>query len=86
MAASFFIIMGLALWILLAFIPAILAKKKGYSFLLFLILSWFVSFLITLLVVLVLRNKNETAQDRADERAAQAALEREERQAMKGKS
>lgn len=85
MAASFFIVMGIALWIMLAPIPAILAKKKGYDFLLFLVLSWFLSFLPILLVVLVLKNKNETSQDRADERAAQAVLEREERQAMKGK-
>jgi uncharacterized sodium:solute symporter family permease YidK len=83
MAASFFIILGLAIWVSLAFVPAYLAKKKGYSFLLFLILSWFVSFFVTLLVVIVLKDKNMSAQDRADERAAESALERDEAKAVR---
>lgn len=54
---AFLIILGLILWIAFAFWPAVIAKNKGYSFFLFLILSWFVSFLITLVVVLVLPDK-----------------------------
>lgn len=55
---------GMILWVLLALWPAMLAKRKGYSFVLFLILSWFVSFIITLLVVLILKDKNEISADR----------------------
>lgn len=53
-----FIIIGVVLWVMLAFWPAILAKRKGYSFLLFLILSWGVSFFVTLIVVLILDDKS----------------------------
>jgi hypothetical protein len=57
-------LLGMILWVLLAFWPAMLAKRKGYSFILFLLLSWFVSFIITLLVVLILKDKNEISADR----------------------
>ena len=78
MHGSFFLILGIFLWILFAFWPAWLAKKKGYSFLLFLVLSWFVSFVVTLIVVMLLRDKNETAADRAASKAADEALAKEE--------
>lgn len=66
------------MWVLLAFWPAWLAKRKGYSFFLFLILSWFISFILTLIVVLFLKNKNESAADRAANQAADAALAKDE--------
>jgi uncharacterized sodium:solute symporter family permease YidK len=75
---SFYIILGLALWIALAFWPATLAKRKGYSFVLFLVLSWFVSFVITLIVVLFLKDKTMTAADRSADKAAEAVLEEED--------
>lgn len=75
---AFIIVLGITLHIFLAFWPATLAKNKGYSFLLFLVLSWFVSFLITLIVVLFLRDKNMSAADRAASKAAEAALQKEE--------
>jgi ABC-type Mn2+/Zn2+ transport system permease subunit len=75
---SFYIILGLVLWIALAFWPATMAKRKGYSFWLFLILSWVVSFVITLIVVIFLKDKNQTAEDRAADAAAEAELEKEE--------
>lgn len=78
---SFLIILGVALWIAFAFWPALLAKRKGYSFIVFLLLSWFVSFLITLVVVLFLKDKTVTAADRAADKAAEAALERDESRA-----
>jgi len=64
-----FVILGMVLWILLAFWPAMLAKRKGYSFILFLILSWFVSFIVTLIVVLILKDKNspQTIADQVQE-------------------
>lgn len=78
---SFLIILGIVLWIALAFWPALLAKRKGYSFLLFLLLSWFISFLITLVVVLFLKDKTITAAERAADKAAEAALQKEESRA-----
>lgn len=77
---DFLIVLGVFLWVMLAFWPAWLAKQKGYSFLLFLALSWLVSFVLTLVVVLILRDKNETAADRRADREAEAALEKEESQ------
>ncbi|HSX45655.1 MAG TPA: hypothetical protein VLG27_01460 [Candidatus Saccharimonadia bacterium] len=75
---SFFIILGIVLWVFIAFWPAFIAKNKGYSFILFLVLSWFVSFIITLIVVTLLKDKTMTKSDRAADRAAEAALEKEE--------
>lgn len=73
----FFAILGVFLWVVLAFLPAYLAKKKGYSFILFLVLSWFVSFLLTLVIVLFLKDKTMTAADRAADAAAEKALQKE---------
>lgn len=55
---GFYLVLGLFLWLLVALWPAYLAKKKGYSFILFLLLSWIVSFVATLIVVLLLKDKN----------------------------
>lgn len=73
MGWTFVIILGLVLWVLLAFAPAYLARKKGYNFWLFLIAAWFISFLLALIIVLLLPNKNDplTKEDRA---AVDAAL------------
>lgn len=76
---SFFIILGVVLWVAVAFWPALIARRKGYSFILFLILSWFVSFIITLLVVALLKDKTITEEDRAADRAAEAELAKEEK-------
>ena len=78
---SFFIVLGIALWILFAFWPALVAKSKGYSFFLFLILSWAVSFLVTLIVVLLLEDKTATASTRAADKAAEDALDKDESRA-----
>ena len=63
-------IIGIILWVLLGFWPAMLAKRKGYSFILFLILSWFVSFAITLLAVLFLKDKNKITADQTINKTA----------------
>lgn len=55
---SAIIILGLFLWFTVAIWPAYLAKKKGYSFLLFLLVSWAISWLFALIIVLVLEDKN----------------------------
>ncbi len=75
--SGFFIVLGIALWIALAFWPAVIAKRKGYSFILFLLLAWVVSWLITLIVVLFLHDKNETAQEKADDKAVDDILAKE---------
>lgn len=52
----FFFILGVFLWIMLALWPAFIARKKGYSFLLFFIISLFFWW-ITLFVTLFLKDK-----------------------------
>lgn len=78
---SFFIILGIVLWLVLAMWPAIIAKNKGYSFILFLILSWFVSFVITLIIAALLRDRTMTETERIADNSAEAALENEESRA-----
>ncbi len=75
---SFFIVLGLALWIILAFWPAVIARKKGYSFVLFLITALFLSWIISLVVVLLLKDKTETSEQRADDKAVDEILEKQE--------
>lgn len=77
----FFVILGTFLWIAIAFWPALIAKRKGYNFFLFLILSWLISFVIMLIIALLLRDKNETPEEREADAAAEAELEREENRA-----
>lgn len=54
---SAILVLGLFIWFTVALLPAYLAKQKGYSFLLFLLASWVVSWVLTLVVVLVLKDK-----------------------------
>jgi len=75
-----FFVLGAFLWIMFAFWPAYVAKKKGYSFVLFFIFSLF-TFVISLIVAYAMKDKNLTAQDIADDKAAEKILEREENQA-----
>ncbi len=47
----FFIILGTILWIALAFWPATIARRKGYSFILFFLISllfWWITLFVTL--------------------------------------
>lgn len=76
--SSFILILGIAVWVVVALWPAMIAKRKGYSFTLFLLIAILFSFLISLIIALLLKNKNETAQDRADEKAVNDELEKEE--------
>lgn len=69
-------LLGLILWVIVAFLPAILAHRKGYSFILFFLISlpfWW----ITLFVTLFLKDKTQTSADRAADKAADKDLERE---------
>lgn len=71
-------ILGIVAWICLALWPASIAKRKGYSFALFLLLGIFISFLLSLLIAVLLKDKTETAQDRADDEAVEKAMLKEE--------
>jgi hypothetical protein len=57
MGAIFFVLWTL-LWVLVAIWPATIASRKGYSFILFLLLSWLFTWLLMLIIALVLPNKN----------------------------
>ncbi len=70
-------LLGLILWIILAFWPAMVAHRKGYSFILFFLIS-LPLFWITLIAVYLIKDKNQTAADRVADQAAEKALEREE--------
>lgn len=74
----FFVILGIVAWIIFAFWPASIAKRKGYSFILFFLLSIFISWILTLILVLILTDKNMTDEERRADEAAEKALAREE--------
>lgn len=57
---SFYIILGLIIWVALAFWPAVIARRKGYSFALYFVVSLFFWW-ITLFVVLSLKDKPTAA-------------------------
>lgn len=73
-----FLILGLVIWALLAIWPAYVAKKRGYSFILFLLASLVVSWLLMLIVAYIIPDKTITAKDKADDLQAEKALAREE--------
>lgn len=81
MGISFLLILGVFLWVIGALWPSYMAKKKGYSFILFLLISWLISWLVALIIVLFLKDKNETPESRAANAAADAVLAKEENQA-----
>ncbi len=75
--SGFFIVLGIALWVILAFWPAVIAKRKGYSFALFLVIALIFSWLIALIISLLLKDKNETIQSKKDDKAVNAILDKE---------
>jgi ABC-type Mn2+/Zn2+ transport system permease subunit len=78
--SSFYIILGTVLWIMLAFWPAVIARRKGHSFAGFLILSLILSWLIGLIAALVVKDRTQTTESRANDKAVDAVLEKEENQ------
>jgi len=76
----FYVILGVVAWVCLAFWPASIAKKKGYNFALFFLASIIISWIITLIIAVTLKDKTMTAQDIADEKAVDKILEAEENQ------
>lgn len=55
----FFWTLGIIIWVFIALWPALLANKKGHSFFLFLIFSWFF-FPLALLSAFVVRDRRKT--------------------------
>lgn len=70
-------IIGIVAWIIIAFWPARWAQKKGYSFFLFLLLSWLISFVLTLIIIAFLKDKNKTPESRAADKAVDEIMEKE---------
>ena len=77
MGSSFYTVLGIVAWIAVALWPAMVAKNKGYSFILFYLLS-IPLFFVTLILAYTMKDKTMTAEDRADDRAAEKALDKEE--------
>jgi hypothetical protein len=71
-------ILGVILWVLFAFWPAIVARRKGYSFILFFLFS-LVLFVVALIVAYALKDKTKTPRDIANDKAVKEELEKEER-------
>ena len=74
---SFLVIIGVVLWIIFAIWPAMVAKRKGHSFILFFILAIFISWPIALIIAYIMKDKNQTSETIADEKAAEKATERD---------
>jgi heme/copper-type cytochrome/quinol oxidase subunit 3 len=73
---NMFYVLGAFIWVMLAFWPALVARRKGYSFILFFLLS-LVFFFASLILAYVVKDKNETPEDRAADRAAEKILDEE---------
>lgn len=71
----FFIILGVVAWISFALWPAFIAKGKGYSFVLFLLLGIFLSFIVALVIAALLKDKTLTPEEA---RRVEKALHEEE--------
>jgi hypothetical protein len=78
----FYLILGAVIWVIIAFWPAMIARRKGYSFILFFLLS-LVFFPLSLILAFVAKDKTKTPQDIADEKAVDKELEREEKNPQK---
>ena len=61
-------ILGVILWVLIAFWPAIVAKRKGHSFIGFFILS-LVFFFLSLVLAYVVKDKTKPANKEAETEA-----------------
>lgn len=71
----FFIILGIVAWVSFALWPAFIAKNKGYSFVLFLLIGIVFSFILALVVAALLKDKTLTP---AEAKRVEEALHKEE--------
>ncbi len=58
---TIWLIIGILIWLALAFWPARVASRKGYSFLLFFLLSIIFSFLLILIIAYIMPRRNTPA-------------------------
>lgn len=72
----FYVVLGVIIWIAIAFWPASVARRKGYSFILFFLLS-LVFFFLSLILAYVVKDKTQTAEDREADAAAEKILDEE---------
>jgi hypothetical protein len=72
-----FYTLGVILWVIFAFWPAMVARRKGYSFILFFLLS-LVIFVFALILAYALQDRTLTSRDIAEDKAAEAALAHDE--------
>lgn len=74
-----YITLGIIAWVVFAFWPASIAKKKGYSFILFFLLSIVISWLLALLIAAIIDDKTLTDEEIAENKAIEKVLEADER-------
>ena len=74
-----FVILGIVIWIIIALWPARVAAAKGHSFWLWFLISIFFWWISLFVVYFGLKDETKTAQDRADEKAVEAELDKEEK-------
>ena len=72
-----FYILGIILWVVFAFWPAITAKRKGYSFVLFFILRLFI-FVFALILAYAVKDKTLTPADIAADKEVEEIIDRQE--------
>ncbi len=72
-------VLALIAWVLIAIWPARVAASKGYSFVVWLIISLFFWWISLFWVYLGLKDKTKTAKDIADDKAVDKVLAREEK-------
>ena len=69
-------LLGAILWVIFAFWPAIVARRKGHSFILFFILSLFF-FVLALIYAYAVNDNTETTEDIAAEKAVNKVMDEE---------
>jgi hypothetical protein len=66
-------LLGVILWVIVAFWPAMVASRKGHSFLLYFLIS-IIFFPLALVLAYTVKDRTLTAQDKADDKAVDASL------------
>lgn len=70
-------LLGIIVWVIVAFWPATVAKRKGYSFILFFLLS-ILCFFVSIIVAYAIKDKNMTKADKEADEAAERILDEQE--------
>ena len=72
---GFYAVLGVVLWIFLAFWPAMVAKRKGHSFVLYFVLSIVFSWLIMLIFAYSVKDRTLSDTQRKKEAKMDAEIE-----------